>query len=277
MAGNKKKIIAFNYFGGKSMLTEELYKYFPVHHHFVDLFCGSLVITLNKAISNIDTANDINGDVINFFRVLRNQPDKLLTQLILTPVSREEYECAWDPDENEEVERARRFYVRIRQSFYGLGAQRKNKGWHLTTKNSRAHLSEVVSKWLNGIDKLVAIAERLRYIQFENSDFRKLIPAVDSRSTFFYCDPPYPKETRTSKGSDYRYDFTAQDHADLAEMLHNIKGMAMISGYEGRTMDELYHDWIKIQLGCYRTISGKRNKECIWINYTLEGKQTKLL
>ena len=259
------------------MLTEELYKYFPVHHHFIDLFCGSLVVTLNKPLSNIDTANDINSDVINFFRVLRNQPDKLFCQLVLTPVSREEYECAWEPDTDDDVERARKFYVRIRQSFYGLGAQRKNKGWHLTTRNSRAHLSEVVSKWLNGTVKLVDIVERLRLIQFENADFRVLIPKVDARNAFFYCDPPYPRETRTSKGSDYKHDFSAQDHADLAEMLHQIQGMAMISGYEGRTMDGLYHDWKKIQIGHYRTISGVRKKECIWINYTLEGKQITLL
>jgi DNA adenine methylase len=167
------------------------------------------------------------------------------------------------------MERARRFYIRLRQSFYGLGAQRRNKGWHLTLKNSRSHVSEVVSKWVNGIEKLLPVVDRLRYIQIECRDFRELFPLIDDKTTFFYCDPPYPKESRSSH-NDYMYDFSRKDHKDLAEILHSIKGKVMISGYECKTMNTFYSDFNVINLGAYSTISGKKGKECIWMNYKVD-------
>lgn len=252
-------------------MVQQLYDYFPAHHHFVDLFCGSMVVTLNKPLSNIDTANDINGEVVNFFKVLREKPEELLSMIYLTPVSRQEYNESWNIDNCSDVERARRYYTRIRQSFYGLGAQRKNKGWHLTKKNSRSHVSEVVSKWLNGVEKLLPIIDRIKYIQIENRDFRELLPLIDDESVFFYCDPPYPRESRVSF-NDYRFDFADQDHRDLSEILHTIKGKAMISGYECKTMNELYKDWTMVRLGEFYTISGKKGKECIWMNYQKNGK-----
>lgn len=266
MAGNRNKLIAFNYFGGKFQMVQKLYEFFPDHRHFIDLFCGSMVVTMNKPLSNIDTANDINGEVINFFRVLREQPTELLSMLYLTPVSREEYNLSWDTKNCSDLERARKYYTRIRQSFYGLGAQRVNKGWHLTKRNSRSRVAETVSKWINGVEKLIPIIDRLKYIQIENRDFRELAPLVDDPAAFFYCDPPYPKESRCSF-NDYTFDFSNDDHHDLAAVLHALTGKVMISGYECKTMNELYNDWIMVRLGTFHTVSGKKGKECIWMNY----------
>lgn len=252
-------------------MVQRLYDYFPNHHHFVDVFCGSMVVTLNKPISSIDTANDINGEVINFFRILREKPEELLSKLYLTPVSRDEYNDSWNTDGCSDIERARRYYTRIRQSFYGLGAQRENKGWHLTKKNSRSHVSEVVSKWLNGIEKLLPVIDKLKHIQIENRDFRRLLPILDDKTTFFYCDPPYPRESRVSF-HDYKFDFYDQDHRDLSDLLHSIKGKAMISGYECDLMNDLYPDWTMVRLGGFCTISGKKGKECIWMNYKKQAK-----
>ena len=251
-------------------MVQKLYEYFPAHHHFVDMFCGSMVVTMNKPLSNIDTANDINGEVINFFKILRERPEDLLAMLYLTPVSRDEYNSSWDVADCSDLEKARRYYVRIRQSFYGLGAQRENKGWHMTKRNSRSHVSEVVSKWLNGIEKLIPVIERLKYIQIENRDFRELAPLIDDKETFFYCDPPYPKESRVSF-HDYKHDFSNDDHHDLAAVLHSLTGKVMISGYECKTMNELYKDWTMVRLGEFHTISGKKGKECIWMNYEKYG------
>lgn len=269
MSGNKKKLIAFNYFGGKFQMVQKLYDYFPKHDHFVDLFCGSMVVTLNKPLSNIDTANDINEEVVNFFKTLREQPQELLSLLYLTPTSRQEYDQAWDVEGYSNVEKARRFYVRLRQSFYGLGSQRKNKGWGPTCKNSRANVAEIVSKWLNGVEKLLPVIDRLKCIQIENRDFRELVPLTDDSKTFYYCDPPYHRESRTSH-HDYMYDFSNVDHQDLAEVLHRIKGMFMISGYECPKMNKLYKNCVMVPLGDYHTISGRKGRECIWMNY--EGK-----
>ncbi len=269
MGGNSKKLLAFNYFGGKFYWLNELYSHFPEHKHFVDLFCGSMSVILNKPQSSIDTANDINSNVTNFFRVLRSRPDELIEQLKLTPVGREEYNNCWQITDND-LENARRFYVRARQSFFGLGQQRRNKGWHLVKKNSRSNLSETISKWRGGIEQLTLVADKITKIQIENKDFRELIPILDYEDAFFYCDPPYPKECRGSY-NDYAFEFTDHDHEELADLLHGIAGKAMVSGYECELLNNLYKDWSMIRLSKKaNAIRSKIVQECIWINYDPE-------
>jgi DNA adenine methylase len=271
MSGNSKKLIAFNYFGGKHTWVDYLYPHFPEHDHFIDVFAGSFAVTLNKKRSKIDTANDINSDVFNFFKVLREKPEELIHLLMLTPVSREEYNnCFLKDKEVSDVERARMFFVRSRQSFYGLGAQHKNKGWHCSKTIFGKKYGQNISKWINSIDKLDAILERLSTIQIENQCFRKLIPKIDFKNAFFYCDPPYPLESRKSS-NDYKFDFTDQDHQDLAMILNNIKGKAMISGYECNLMNKLYQNWRKIFFPIKKNnIRNGKVQEVIWMNYDPE-------
>lgn len=276
MSGNSKKLIAFNYFGGKFTWVEWLYRYFPVHTHFVDVFGGSFAVSLNNNISDIITANDINSEVINFFHVLRTKCDELIYLLKLTPISREEYNNSWDIAGCSEIERSRKFYVRVRQSFYGLGIQKKNKGWHMVKTVSRSKLGETVSKWHNGTDKLYNVAEKLTYMQIEKKDFRELIPMIDFPEAFFYCDPPYPEECRTSK-NDYMHDFKDSDHEDLADILNSIEGKAMISSYECDLMKRLYEDkgWRIIKFPKKKNnIRSGEVQEVIYMNYPVE-KQIK--
>lgn len=267
MSGNSKKLIAFNYFGGKFTLADKLQQYFPEHAHFVDVFMGSMVVTLNKKYSSIETVNDINADIVNFFNVLRNQPEELISLLTLTPIARDEFNASWHMDNCSDIERARRFYVRIRQSFCGMGAQRKNKGWHMVKTKSRANLGETISKWHNGIEKLWPVIDRLTHVQIENKDFRDLIRTLDFPGAFFYCDPPYPRDVRNSF-NDYRYEFQVKDHEDLSAMLHSIQGKAMISGYDGPTMERLYGTWHKVKFPVkFNNIRSTQVQECIWMNY----------
>lgn len=133
MSGNVSKIIAFNYFGGKFTWTEELYKEFPhpsQFTHLCELFAGSMAVSLNYKRNCVKTANEIKGDVTNFFAVLRDREAELVKSLLLTPCSRAEYNICHLPAEDP-VEQARRFYVRVRQSFFGMGAQKRNKGWQM--------------------------------------------------------------------------------------------------------------------------------------------------
>jgi len=271
MSGSKNKLIAFNYFGGKFTWLDNLYQHFPRHKHFVDVFCGSMVVTLNKERSLIDTANDINGDVVNFFKVLREKPDQLIHKLMLTPVSREEYNNAYYSQglQVDDVERARMFFVRARQSFYGLGAQRLNKGWHLAKTHTGAKYGETVSKWINAIDKLDAIISRLSTIQLENKHYRDIIRAIDFPEAFFYLDAPYPEQIRKSK-NDYKYDFTDDDHVELAYEANKCTGKVMISSYECDLMDTLYpkHDWMKVKFPVKKNnIRSGLVQECIYMNY----------
>jgi DNA adenine methylase len=270
MSGNRKKLIAFNYFGGKFTYVDEIVSYFPSHQHFVDVFCGSMAVTLNKPYSQVDTANDIHQEVINFFRILRNKPVELLTLLKLTPVSRDEFNSCFDTSEAiDELERARRFYVRMQQCFFNLGLGSGNKGWHFVTKGSEALHGETVSKWHNAIRKMGPIIDKLTHIQIDNKDFRILMPQVDGPDTLLYQDPPYPEESRASK-NDYQFEFTNNDHIDLADLNKKALSKVMISSYDCALMNELYppHLWKKIKLKQkMNNIRASKVQECIWVNY----------
>lgn len=275
MSGNKSKLIAFNYFGGKFTYIDDIYPYFPLEKHFshmCELFGGSGVLSINYKPNKplIRTINELNGDITNFFKILRDRHQELIEVLLLTPVSEQEYLNCFEYCEDD-LERARRFYVRVRQSFFGLGAQRKNKGWHMAKSKANSNGGESVSKWNNSIPKLMEVAELLASnFQIINSDYTSAIDRVDTASSFFYADPPYPYITRSSS-NDYKYEFSDQDHVELSKRLHAIKGYAMISSYESDLYSNLYSDWNFIKLP--KKLNGIRTKqqhECIWFNYPLE-------
>lgn len=274
MSGNKDKIIAFNYFGGKFTWLEYLFKYFPNDFtHLVDLFAGSMVVSLNYKGRVIKTANEINADITNFFAVLRDNEPELTRLLLLTPCSEQEYNNSWEPSEDK-IEQARRFYVRIRQSFFGLGAQRQNKGWHMAKKHVNAQGGETVSRWNNAIEKLHEVAEVIRSnFQITNLDYSDCISKIDFHGAFFYVDPPYPLECRASS-NDYKFEFSEEQHRELARRLHAIEGKAMISSYDCPLMQELYGDWEMIKFPKkMNNIRSSEVQEVIWINYQPRSTQ----
>src|SRR5699024_6956909 len=158
--------------------------------------------------------------------------------------------------------------VRVRQSFFGLGAQRQNKGWHMAKTQVNARGGETVSRWNNAIDKLYEVAEIIRYnFQITNFDFSVAIDKIDFEGAFFYCDPPYPRETRASF-NDYKFEFSTEKHIELAEKLKNIKGLAMVSSYNSDLYNELYKDWNKVEFPVKRNnIRSSEVQEVIWMNY----------
>lgn len=268
MSGNRKHIIAFNYFGGKFTWLNHLYSNFPSQFsHLIDLFAGSFSVSLNFKGNMTKTANEINSDVTNFFEVLRDNEEELMRLLLLTPCSLQEFDSCWQPSQDK-IENARRFYVRVRQSFFGLGAQRQNKGWHMTKKHSNANGGETVSKWNNALEKLHEVAEVLRkQFQITNFNYLEAIDKLDYDGAFFYCDPPYVKESRASF-NDYKFEFTTEDHIALSERLHSIEGKAMISGYNSKLYDSLYSDWRKVEFPSKKNnIRSSDVQEVIWMNY----------
>jgi len=270
MSGNKSRIIAYNYFGGKFTYLDFLYANFPNPNsflHFVDLFGGSFSVSLNFKARVIKTANEINADVTNFFEVLRDNEAALTRLLLLTPCSNLEYNNCYEYS-SDKIEQARRFYVRVRQSFFGLGAQRKNKGWHMAKSQVNAAGGETVSKWNNAIEKLHEVAEAIRAnFQITNFHYLDCINKIDTEQSFFYCDPPYPLETRNSS-NDYKFEFTNQDHVDLANRLHTIEGLAMVSSYNSELYEDLYHDWRKVSFPVKKNnIRSGEVQEVVWMNY----------
>lgn len=268
MIRENKKILAFNYFGGKYQYLEELYAQFPEHLHFVDLMCGSMGVTLNKIPSQMDTANDLDGDVINFFKVLREQPEELYRSLYLTPAGRQEYlSCFPINGGGSDLERARRFFVRCKLSFQGSGLK-QHTGFNACVATAEKSMSKNVTKFLTSIEKLSEVVKRLRTIQIENLDYKTCLIKYDRPGTFFYVDPPYELRKRNYKKW-YSVEFVDdQAHKDLAAALSNIQGMAMVSGYESELYMDLYKDWRFMKLRPRgHSMSIEPKQECIWMNY----------
>ncbi|WP_161987581.1 DNA adenine methylase [Arcticibacter tournemirensis] len=266
---SRKKQIAFSYLGGKYYHLDWLLPLLECvnAYSFVDLFAGSFAVTLNIRPHRIMTANDINGEVVNFFMVLRDQPDELVHLLQLTPYSREEYKNARIDLSLPDIERARRFFVRAMQSKFSMGAQNHNKGWATITRDSRANLSEYISKNLNKVKNLKMLVQSLKLIQIENRDFRNVIKNYASPNTLIYADPPYPHESRTND-KDYAFEMSNEDHCELSAELHNTDAFVAVSGYDCELMNSLYGDWFLHKAPVSkRNISKSDRQECLWTNY----------
>ena len=265
-----KKLIAFGWYGGKFSHQDWLLPLLPNCHHYCEPFAGSGALLLNKDPSPIETYNDLDGEVVNFFRILRDEKEKLTKSILLTPFSREEFALACKLDPNiSPFERARRFYVRARQVRTGL-AQRATLGRWANCKNtSRAGMSGVVSRWLGAVEHLPWIAERLLRVQIENRPALDVIKLYDSEDTLFYCDPPYIHETR---GDNCAYDneMSDEDHIALAKTLNFVQGKVAISNYQCDLMDQLYPKakWFKYTSPekTNHSTKGKR-VEVLWTNY----------
>src|SRR5579883_2590119 len=240
---NGEKLIPFGWYGGKFSHLAWLLPLLPKCHHYCEPFAGSGAVLLNRAPSPIETYNDLDGEVVNFFRVLRDEKEKLVEAIGLTPFSREEFAlaCKLDP-KVPPLERARRFYVRARQVRTGLAQTASLGRWANCKNTSRAGMSGVISRWLGAVEDLPQIAERLLRVQIENRPAGDVIRLYDSPATLFYCDPPYLHETRGDSKA-YGFEMTRDEHIELADVLHQCKAKVALSGYRNNLMDRLYKDW----------------------------------
>jgi len=267
----RKKMIAFGWYGGKYSHLDWLLPLLPKTKHYCEPFAGSAAVLINREPSPVETYNDIDGEVSNFFRVLRDHRDELIEAIGLTPFSREEFKLAIEhPNGNiSDVERARRFYVRARQVRTGLAQTASIGRWAHCRLTSRAGMSGAVSRWLGAVDQLPHIAERLLRVQIENDDALEVIQRYDSPDTLFYCDPPYPHDTRGDSNA-YAYEMTDEQHEALAELLGSVKGKVALSTYKNGSTERLYRGWNRIDAP-EKTIHSVKQKrqEVLYTNYDL--------
>lgn len=264
------KLIPFGWYGGKFSHLDWLLPLLPKCHHYCEPYAGSGAVLLNRKPSAVETYNDLDGEVVNFFRVLRDEKQRLVEAIGLTPFSREEFAiaCKLDPKASA-FERARRFYVRARQVRIGLAQTATVGRWANCKNTSRAGMSGVISRWLGGVVDLPLIAERLLRVQIENRPAVQVIQLYDSPETLFYCDPPYIHDTRGDSKA-YGHEMTNAQHAELADALNAAKGMVAISNYPCDLMDKLYpaSRWRKVvaEAKTNHATKGVRT-EVLWINY----------
>ena len=267
----KRKKIAFGWYGGKYSHLDWLLPLLPQTRQYCEPFSGSAAVLLNRNPSLVETYNDLDGDVVNFFKVLRDNSDELVRLIALTPFSREEYFTAiYGETENiSDIERARRFYIRARQTRTGLAQKASLGRWANCKNTSRAGMSGVVSRWLGGAQALEGIAERLLRVQIENRPALDVIGLYDDAETLFYCDPPYLHETRGDTNA-YAYEMNEAQYREFAEVINNCKGLAAVSGYAHPIMDTLFEKrkWIK-SFEAEKPIHSTKDlrQEVLWTNY----------
>ena len=264
-----KRRIAFGWYGGKFSHLDFLMPLLPADaEHFCDLFGGSASVLMNVGPYPVETYNDLDPELANFFRTLRSHTDELIKAIGLTPFSREELYLACQAEQSiSDLERARRFYVRARQTRTGLAQTSSAGRWAYCVLTSRAGMSGSVSRWLGSVESLPDIAERILRVQIENAPAVEVVARHDADATLFYADPPYVHQAR-GDSSAYGYEMSDNDHAELAETLSGIKGRAVVSGYRTDLYDELFSDWQRVDAPMRLCRSARTpRQESAWLNF----------
>lgn len=265
----KRRRIVFGWYGGKFNHLDWLLPLLPELHHYSEPFGGAAAVLLNREPSPVETYNDIDGEVVNFFKVLRDHADELVHAIALTPFSREEFYQAihGTTDGISNIERARRFYVRARQVRTGLAQTATLGRWANCKNTSRSGMSGVISRWFGGVEALGEIAQRLLRVQIENRPALDVIRLYDGPETLFYCDPPYLHKTRGDNKA-YRFEMDEEEHTQLADALHRCHGHVAVSGYRCAFIDRLYVGWRRFDAPVKQCHSVKKPRsECVWMNY----------
>lgn len=258
------------YHGGKWKLADWITRQFPPHRVYVEPFGGAASVLMRKTRSYAEVYNDQWDVVVNVFRVLRDpkKARQLQRSLELTPFSRTEFEktSRRRPKRGTDVECAR---LTILRSYAGFGSASTN-GEHSTgfRCNSNRSGTTPAHDWANYPKQITAFVERLRAVVIENRPAVEVISQHDGAETLFYTDPPYPHSTRNMQRGNaaYAVEMNDNDHRGLAEILHQVEGMVVLSGYPCDLYDvELYADWKRIQ--CEHKADGARPRtEVLWLN-----------
>lgn len=273
---------AVRYHGAKWQLAEWIIGHFPPHGVYVEPYGGGGAVLLSKPRSRMEVYNDIDSQIVNVFRVLRDprKAELLENLLVLTPYSREEFDLTYRPCRNR-VEQARRTIVR---GFLGR-SNHGTSGQHRTGFRYNDHAgtcAQVV--WSRYPDRIQAFCRRLSGVVIEHKPAMDVIDRIDgSRNgpqALYYCDPPYVHASRQAGAESqraYRHEMSDGEHRELAERLHSVKGMVVISGYPTELYEELYGDWEYVEQRAYADGSKPRT-ERLWLSPSVsEWRASRLL
>lgn len=257
-AAPKRPILRWH--GGKWLLAPWILQHLPPHKVYVEPFGGAASVLLRKPRSYAEIYNDLDGDVVNLFRVARDRGDELRRALELTSFSRDEFVHAFEPTE-EPLERARRIVTRSFMGFGSVAATGNKTGFRSSSNRSG---TTPAHDWRNYPACFGDLVERLRGVCIENKDAIEVMLTHDSDETVHYVDPPYVMDTR-DKGTDYRHELTDADHERLAETLHRLRGAVILSGYAGSLYERLFADWHRVER--VALADGARERvEVLWLS-----------
>ncbi|MEV6791288.1 DNA adenine methylase [Streptomyces sp. NPDC051320] len=258
------------YFGSKQRIAPWIVSLLPAHEHYVEPFCGGLSVLLAKKASRMETVNDLDQELITYWRVLRDRPDDLLRACMLTPHSRTELTRTWEPTEDE-LELARRIWCRLAQ---GRSGTLRNTGWryYIDPAGSVTSMPGYLEAYR---DRLAAAAERLHDVSLECLPALTLIGKYGAQpDCLLYVDPPYLGSTR-GWGRNYRTEMKSEtEHRELAASLADCQAAVVLSGYDSPLYLELYDDWHRYERSTMtgNATSDKGRAEVLWSNRPLAGQ-----
>lgn len=237
------------YPGSKWGLADWIISHFPENYDkmvYLEPFCGSGAVFFNKIPGAVETVNDLDGDIVNLYRVLRDNPEELKRVLSLTPYSREEYDLSFEPCEDP-VERARRYMVKTTQA---IGAKMDGK-------------CGAAAKRLRG--------DTTHLVQIEHMDAMRLIERYDNPDVLMYLDPPYVLCSRRG-GRLYRHEMDDDGHKKLMELITNSRAKIVLSGYQSDIYNDALQGWHKDTIQSQVTSADKAT-EIIWQNFDPPAEQ----
>jgi DNA adenine methylase len=257
------------YHGGKFRLAPWVIEHFPPHQVYVEPFGGAAGVLVQKPRSHGEVYNDLDGDMVNLFRVLQAAASReaLIELLVFTPYARDEFEKAWLYTD-EPVERAHRTIIRAQMGFGSAGASKGTTGFRIDCYRQYGTAQQL---WARYPDQLAAIGSRLAGVLIENRPAIDIMLAHDSPQALHYVDPPYMHDTRVrgaAKGRYYRHELDDEQHAELLTTLKQLQGMVVLSGYPSELYRTELADWTmntttaRISAGR----GGSTRQECLWIN-----------
>lgn len=251
-----------HYPGSKKRIAPWIIENMPPHHSYLEPFFGGGAVLFEKPLSPIETVNDIDDEVVNFFRVVQepNTREELIHRLDYTPYSRTIYDSIFNKAPQSEIDKALYFAIRSAQS-HGFRLTEKS-GWKKDVTGREA--SYAVRYWNELPASLALMAERLKEVQIEKKPAIEVIEAFNYENVLIYADPPYVLSTRNRK--QYRHEMTDAEHVELLQVLNKSKAKVMISGYDCKIYNDLLKDWVKLQIPA-RAQNSLPRTETLWLNY----------
>jgi DNA adenine methylase len=259
-----------NYVGSKWNMAKWIISQMPEHNVYLEPFFGSGAILFNKEPSRIETVNDIDGNIVNLFKVIREKPNELAHAVEFTPYSREEYYQAFDLLEQDlsDLERARVFLMRCWMARGGKTSDRT--GWR---HNIDIATVNALPDW-NGLPgTILEAAKRLKQVQIENQEASTLINRYNREDCLIYADPPYVLETRTQRH--YAHEMNNVQHINLLETLNGHKGFVLLSGYDSDLYKDVLKGWSKVTKMA-QTEAASVKQEVLWLNPAVTERNKQL-
>lgn len=254
--------------GSKWSIADEIVRMMPKHNIYLEPFFGSGAVFFNKPICNTEILNDLDGEVVNLFKEIRDNPKELAKAVKFTPYSREEYMESYKRNEKESgsIEKARQFLVRCNMARAGM--QYYSSSWrHAGPVLGATTKQRVTRDWNRVPERIFEAAERLKDAEIENKNAFELIKKYNRKDCLIYVDPPYLLSTRRQRY--YNVEMTEdEEHREILGLLKNHLGPVIISGYDSRLYKEVLNGWNKKEINT-NAEQGKQRTEVLWFNYEL--------